>query len=267
MTFEEEIKTALPRKALERWKNVTLLESVDSTNNFLKNMAGKGIAPYGHCVIADFQSSGRGRLGRSFSSPRGKGIYLSYLMSSHGIPIESMATITAYVAVCVREAIFEVCGIEAGIKWVNDIVYGGKKICGILTETSRGESSGIIIGIGVNVNHVPEDFPSELSDIATSLKMISGKEHSRGLLCSAIIKKLDTLCSAFPSDKDYYLSEYRKHCDVSGKRVRVIKDGEERLGTAVGISDDFGFIADFDDGRRETLTAGEVSVRGFYGYI
>ena len=255
----------------KRCGSITVLDTVDSTNTYLRNLLQKKCAGAGDCVIADMQTGGRGRLGRSFSSPAGMGVYLSYCINIKDADPRELSQITAWICVAIRDAILECFGIESDIKWVNDLVFGGKKLCGILTEISVtgeiGKACDVVAGIGVNVNQMPENFPKDVRDIATSIKMISGKDDDRAKLCAAIINKLDKLCRDFPCEKGYYLSEYRKNCAVIGKKVRIIKNDIQRTGTAIGVDDDFGLIINFDDGVRETVTGGEVSVRGFYGYI
>lgn len=247
------------------------LESVDSTNTYLKELAGKGEVSFYDCVVADTQTSGRGRLGRSFSSAKGKGIYLSYLINPKGASPEEISKITAWGAVAVRDAIFEVCGVSAGIKWVNDLVYESRKICGILTEMSFGGESGriqsLIMGIGINVNHDRDDFPADLRDTATSLKLLTGIEADREKLMAVLVQKLDKLNDDFPQKKEYYLEEYRSSCVVPGKKIKIIKSGNERIGTAIGIDEDFGLEVVYDDGEKQIVRDGDVSVRGFYGYI
>lgn len=247
------------------------LVSIDSTNTYLKELAKKGEAHFYDCVIAETQTGGRGRLGRSFSSAKGKGIYLSYLIDPKSALPHELSEITAWGAVAVRDAICEVCGTDTKIKWVNDLVYETKKICGILTEMSFGAENGkiqsVVMGIGINVNHDTKDFPDEIRDIASSVKMLTGRHTDIEKLISVLVQKLDKLNDDFPLNKDYYLTEYRKNCAVLGKRIRIIKGDTERIGTAADISANFGLVVDFDDGGRETVTDGEVSVRGFYGYI
>lgn len=247
------------------------LETVDSTNTYLKELAKKGEASFSDCVVADTQTGGRGRLGRSFSSSKGKGIYLSYLINPKSASPEDISRITARGAVAVRDAIYEVCAVKAGIKWVNDLVYDSRKLCGILTEMTFGAQAGkiqsVIMGIGINVNHDVLDFPQELRETATSLKILTGNVTDIGTLVTVLVQKLDKLNDDFPYGKEYYLSEYRKSCVVPGKRIRIIKNGAERVGTALGIDEDFGLEVLFDDGKKETVTDGDVSVRGFYRYI
>jgi len=247
------------------------LESIDSTNTYLKELSKNGEAQCCDCVVADTQTGGRGRLGRSFSSVQGKGVYLSYLIDPKDASPKSLSEITAWGAVAVRDAISEVCGIRPQIKWVNDLVYNSRKICGILTEmtfgTEVGKIQSVVMGIGINVNHDTQDFPEEIRDIASSVKIMTGRQTDIEKLITVLVQKLDKLCDDFPTEKQHYLSEYRKSCAVTGKRIRIIKGDTQRTGTAVDISEDFGLVIDFDDGKRETVTDGEVSVRGFYGYI
>ncbi len=247
------------------------LECVDSTNTYLKKLSLDGKASFYDCVIADTQTSGRGRLGRSFASTAGKGIYLSYLLNPKNATPSEIAKITAWGAVAVRDALYSFCGIDTGIKWVNDLVFGGRKVCGILTEMTFGLENGkihsVIMGIGINVNHDETDFPEELRSVATSAKIINGEKTDIDGLCEKLLLNLDKLNDDFPKNKEYYLSEYRKSCVVTGKRIRIIKGDAERCGTALDIDDNFGLVVAFDDGKTETVTDGDVSVRGFYGYI
>ena len=215
------------------------LETVDSTNTYLKELVKKCEADFGDCVIADRQTAGRGRLGRSFSSVAEKGIYFSYLFDPKNACPEDISRITAWGAVAVRDAICEECG----------------------------KIQSVVMGIGINVNHDTEDFPEEIRNIATSLKLISGKNMDKNALVLKLKEKIDKLCMDFPNAKEYYLSEYKKSCAVLNKRIRIIKNDTERLGTALDIDEDFGLVVSFDDGKKETVRDGDVSVRGFYGYI
>ena len=152
----------------ERMETVECIDSVDSTNKSLRELADSG-ARDGTVLLANCQTAGRGRLGRAFVSPRDKGIYLSLLLRPRLAPRDTTA-LTAWTAVAARRAIKKVCGLDTGIKWVNDIVHNGRKLCGILTEMSvEGETGAInciIVGIGINVNETAEDFPDELRDKA-----------------------------------------------------------------------------------------------------
>ena len=160
------------------WKK-TYLSEIDSTNRYLKELAATG-APEGTVVIANKQSAGRGRLGRSFFSPEEKGIYMSILLRPE-IELERAVLITSMAAVAVARAVERVSTIPAQIKWVNDIFINRKKVCGILTEaginTEKGSLDYAVLGIGVNVGSM--EFPAELKEIATSVSNECGKEVSK----------------------------------------------------------------------------------------
>lgn len=243
--------------------NLITLTETDSTNNVLKKMASEG-APSGTVVTADCQTAGKGRLGRTFSSPAGKGIYLSYLMRPD-TDMELISTITCYAAVAVSNAIHSVCNITPSIKWVNDLQINGKKVCGILTEMT---GNAVIIGIGINVNNAPSDLPEEIRGIASSIRQETGLDHdiSREALISELIKELDKINRTFPSLHEEYLSAYRSMCSTVGLDVSVVSAHNHtsevpRPGKAVGIGDDFSLCVLFDDGHTEELRSGEVSVR------
>ena len=150
-------------------------DTVDSTNTVCKNLAAQG-APSGTAVIARRQTAGRGRMGRSFESPEGLGLYLSVLWRPEGTP-EDLLPLTPMAAVSAAMAIRRVTGAPVRIKWPNDLVLGGRKLCGILTELeSGGEGLALVIGIGLNVSQRREDFPPELRETAGSLVMLTGRE-------------------------------------------------------------------------------------------
>ncbi len=253
-----------------RAENVCFFDSVDSTNTVLKGLAAKG-AGSGTVVIADHQTGGKGRRGRSFDSPSRAGIYLSYLFKPES-GFDKISDLTSWTAVAVADAIRNAYGLDSNIKWVNDLLMNRKKICGILTEASvEGESGFIdtcIIGIGVNVNE--QEFPPELSEIATSISIENGrKTFLRARLASEIIKAMDRLASEWP-DSSYYLERYRELNITTGSSITAYTlmagNGQGRTGTAIAINDDFSLKVEFSDGTTEDLKSGEVSVRGLYGY-
>lgn len=253
-----------------RSEDVYFFASVDSTNTVLKGLAAKG-AGSGTVVIADHQTGGKGRRGRSFSSPSGAGIYLSYLFKPES-GFDKISDLTSWTAVAVADAIRTAYGLDSNIKWVNDLLMNRKKICGILTEASvEGESGYIdtcIIGIGVNVNE--QEFPPELSEIATSVSIENGgKRFPRARLASEMIKTMDRLASDWP-DSSYYLERYRELNITTGSTITAYPlmagNGQGRTGTAIAINDDFSLKVKFSDGSTEDLKSGEVSVRGLYGY-
>lgn len=253
----------------ERIKTILCLDTVDSTNKRIREMSFEG-APEGQIVIANEQTSGRGRMGRSFASPKDKGIYLSMLLRPKGLPAGS-TTITAWTAVAVSNAIHTVCGIRPGIKWVNDLVLNSKKLCGILTEMSVESEGGhiqhIIIGIGLNVNEDKWDFPQDIQQIATSLSLETGSSFSRAQLAAEIIKELDILKASWPQDKQTYLDAYRRFSVTVSRDVRIIGSSFEKLGVATAINDDFSLAIKYEDGTEGNVSTGEVSVRGLYDYV
>lgn len=246
------------------------LDSVDSTNNYAKSLAASGGGfRDGTAIAADEQTGGRGRLGRSFASPKGKGVYLT-LLYRPDIPPAKAVNLTAYVAVAVCDGIEAATGLRPGIKWTNDIVLDGRKLCGILTEMGvEGESGALqylITGIGINANHAPEDFPPEVRPIAASLAMALGRPVERGRLCACVINALDDMYRAWLGDGGDYRQRYRAGCLTLGRPVRVIRPDGTADAFAEDIDPDFGLIVRYPDGRRETVTSGEVSVRGLFGY-
>ncbi len=245
-------------------------DSVDSTNNYLKREAVHG-APDGTVAIADEQTGGRGRRGRSFQSPSGKGIYLSVLMRPQISP-NALLPLTGLGAVAVCNAVERVCAVRPQIKWTNDLVLGGRKLCGILTELSlEGESGALqyaVMGIGVNVLHERTDFDGDVAGIATSLALETGKNVSRAALAAAMIEELDALYAALCGGQTQpYLARYRRDCLTIGREVQLLwQDAREKV-VALDVDDELGLIVRRADGTVETVRTGEVSVRGLYGYV
>lgn len=254
---------AAPR---ENWR---VLAEVDSTNTACKRLAAEN-APDGTVVIADCQTGGKGRRGRSFLSPAGMGLYLSVLWRPD-CPPEKLLPLTALSAVAVCRAIQRLGGVSPAIKWPNDLVMGERKICGILTELSLEGESGhvdyVISGIGVNCRQRPEDFPPELRDIAGSLDMALPVQVKRAALAAALMEELDVLRREVLLRPELWLEDYRRRCLTVGRRVQVIR-GEERIeAEALAVDERFGLVVRYDSGETETLRSGEVSVRGLYGYV
>ncbi len=239
------------RSGLLRWP-----EEVDSTNTRLKEWAGEG-ASAGSVVLSERQTAGRGRLGRSFASPPG-GLYLSYLLRP-GLAPEELGEITAWAAVAVRRALERCCGLQPEIKWVNDLLWQGKKLCGILCETALrgGQVTSLIVGVGVNVSTAEEDFPPELRRTAASLGSLGLPVPDRSVLASELIRALDALAAGFPREREAYLKEYRDACVTLGKRV-TLSDGSEAFAEALG--DDFSLLLREPDGSRRTLRSGEATL-------
>jgi BirA family biotin operon repressor/biotin-[acetyl-CoA-carboxylase] ligase len=249
-------------------QNLTFFEQVDSTNLYAKRIAEGGFLD-GTVIMADEQLNGRGRMGRTWVSPKGKGIWMSIMLKPKINPADaSKVTLLAACAVC--RAIEEISGLYTKIKWPNDIVLNGKKLCGILTEMSA-EIDGInylIIGIGVNVNIDLDDFPKELQEIATSIKIEKGDKVIRKELAAAIINNFERYYKGFiktGSIKDY-INEYKERSAVLSKEVIVTSSTLELRGTVVDISEEGQLQLELYDGSIKEIISGEVSVRGLTGY-
>lgn len=244
------------------------LDRVDSTNNLLKRLALEG-AQEGTVAVADEQTAGRGRLGRSFQSPPEAGIYISFLLRPQ-VPPERAVNLTACAAVAVCDAVEAACGLSPQIKWTNDVLLERRKICGILTEMSvEGETGAlqyIVLGIGVNVNQALEDFPRELRDMAGSVAMAAGHRVDRGRLAAELINAVDEMYDRWRQGV-WSVERYRARCATLGRPVRVIRGGTETDAFAEDVDDNFGLVVRYGDGRRETVISGEVSVRGLEGYV
>lgn len=243
-------------------------DTIDSTNTRAKELAKAG-APHGTVLIAGTQTGGRGRLGRSFSSPAGMGVYLSAILRPRCKPEELMhLTCAAGVAAC--QAVEQTCGIYPDIKWANDLVWKTKKLGGILTELGIGADRTVeyaIIGIGINCNQAPEDFPAELQSIATSVRQIAKTACTPALLTGKLVEGLHQMDAGLLSEKSNIMNTYREYCITPGSAVSVVQGDTCRHGTALEIDDDGGLLVQFCDGTVKTVASGEVSIRGMYGYV
>ena len=242
-------------------------ETIDSTNNYAKELATQG-APGNTFVIANQQTGGRGRMGRSFHSPEGKGLYLSMILRPQEEASELMhLTCAAAVAAC--DAVEATCGSRPGIKWTNDLVCNKQKLGGILTELGFNGSKldYAIIGIGINCSHEQTDFPSELQDMATSLSLAYGNPITPQDLEPHLISALTKLSECLSKGKSMLLSQYRKDCITLGKEISILQGENIRHGKAIDMDDEGGLIVELSDGKIETIAFGEVSVRGMYHYL
>ena len=253
---------AAPR---EDWE---VLQSVDSTNSACRRLALEN-APDGTAVMADCQTAGRGRRGRSFQSPAGKGLFFSILWRPVCEPVK-LLPLTALSAVAVCRAIRRVCGVRAQIKWPNDLVVCNRKLAGILTEMAvEGESglvSHVVVGIGINVHQQAEDFEGEVRDIATSLDLAAGGSVCRAALAAALLEEMDMLRREILFAPGKWLEDYRTACVNIGKPVQLLRGERREQVLAVAVDQRFGLVVRHGDGTEETVRSGEVSVRGLYGY-
>lgn len=233
-------------------------EETASTNLAAKQWAIQG-APHGSMVVAQRQSGGRGRLGRSFASPGG-GLYLSIVLrpGQSGNPV----LVTAAAAVAVSRAVQQLCGIQLQIKWVNDLFYNGKKVCGILCEAATNMETGsmeyIVAGIGINYRTPQSAFAPELQPVATSLYPGGQATVPRAQLAAAVHTQLLALFETL--DSRDFLPEYRAHSLVLGKQVTVLAQ-PPYTATAIGINDDAHLLVQTASGQTETLCAGEISIK------
>jgi len=244
-------------------------DTIDSTNTRAKKMAAEG-APHGTVLVAGAQTGGRGRLGRSFQSPQGMGVYLSVILRPK-CPPDALMHLTCAAAVAMLDAIRDCAGFVPGIKWTNDLVCGKKKLGGILTELAVNPQTHLVdsavIGIGINCLQKDTDFPHEISDIATSLSISAGRAISPARLAASMVSALHRMDGVLLTEKDQILQKYRRCCITLGQNVSIVKGDAVSYGKAVDLDEDGALIVQRPDGSIETVQSGEVSVRGMYGYI
>lgn len=263
---KSELESSLALSGTDMLNKLISLNEVDSTNTRAKLEAEKG-APDWTLVIADKQTGGKGRRGRGFTSPAGVGIFMTLILKPKFLPTKaSMLTLISGMAVC--KGIREMTKLEAMIKWPNDIVVNGKKICGILTEMSSELEAinYIVTGIGINVNN--EDFSAELKDKATSIKLETQKNFRRSDIIASVLKHFKTYYDIFLKTTDLSLlkDEYNSFMINTGKNILVVQDGESYEAVAKSIDNDGELIIE-RDGQISKIISGEVSVRGVYGYV
>lgn len=253
----------LPKEIKAFWET-----SVDSTNLSAVRLAQQTDAQM-VLAIADEQTQGRGRRGRSWSSPMGQSLYMSLLLKRPPIKPENASMLTLVIGLSAVQCVRELTECSAQIKWPNDAVIGDKKICGILTEM-RVDEDGIrhvVLGVGVNLN--AGEFPEELKDRATSLYLETGKKYDRAetaaLLCRCFLENYHTFLKT--QDMSGLLEEYNGALINLGRQVKVLDPRGEYTGTAGGITPRGELRVTRPDGKEEVIYAGEVSVRGLYGYV
>lgn len=248
-------------------KKVHFFEETDSTNNVIKKLAENG-AEHGTLAIAEIQTAGKGRRGRSWSSPKGSGIWMSFLLRPQIAP-EKASMITLVAALAARKAVYEITGMDALIKWPNDIVLSGKKICGMLTEMSAEMEwiNYVVVGIGFNVN--TEEFPEEIRNVASSMKIEGGKAYTRSEVVAAFGSAFEEYYAHFieTGDLSKLLEEYNGHLANMDNKVRIIEMNQEFTGTSHGINELGELLVTDEAGQEHVIRSGEVSVRGIYGYV
>ncbi len=269
---EEEIGSHLRTEKMGQ--SCVCFEETDSTNTRAKQLAEEGM-PHGTLVCAERQTVGKGRRGKGWSSPPGEAIYMSVLLRPQILPAHaSMLTLVMGLAAAqaCNEILREILEDEAPavqIKWPNDLVLKERKIAGILTELSTEVDyiNHIVVGIGINVN--TEQFPEEIAGTAISLYQAAGRKFSRAKLTARCMERLEACYETFLKTEDLSLlqEDYGRLLVNTGKGVRVMEPGNEYVGTALGINDRGELLVRREDGSVTAVYAGEVSVRGVYGYV
>lgn len=259
----------LESRMTTRWAGhpVTFYEAVGSTNLQAKLDAENGYGQ-GALVVADMQTAGRGRRGRTWNSPAGTNVYFTLILKPEYRPgLASMVTLV--MALAVAEGIRSTCGVDAGIKWPNDIVVDGRKVCGMLTEMSveRDYIHHVVVGVGINVGL--QEFSPEIAATAVSLEQVCGKKVSRAELVVNVMKAFEDYYDGFEKECSFagLMEQYNRLLVNCGREVRVLDPKGEYQGVSKGINETGELLVELADGAVKTVYAGEVSVRGVYGYV
>ena len=271
MAAETEIHTSAILKMLHTdWagKNPVFRAVTGSTNTDAAELAAAG-AVHGTLVIADRQQAGRGRRGRVWESPAGENVFMSIVLRPR-IPAEKAPMLTLVMALALAEGISAISGVQAGIKWPNDIVIHRHKICGILTEmhmNSDGSIRDIVIGVGINVNM--QEFPASIRDMAGSLYTETGEKYDRNELIASVMEHFEKNYDIFAEAESLapLKAAYEKRLLNLGQEVRVLDSAGEYTGRALGITLTGELTVESENGNITEVNAGEVSVRGLYGYV
>lgn len=259
----------LESRMTTRWAGHPLLfhESVDSTNLQAKRAAENGYGQ-GALVVTDMQTAGRGRRGRAWSSPPGANVYFTLILKPEYQPDEA-SLVTLVMALAVAKGIRVSCGVEPGIKWPNDIVADGKKVCGILTEMSaeKNHIHYVVVGAGINVGL--QDFPPEIAPKAVSLEQVCGRKIARAPLVANVMKAFEDYYDIFERERSFagLTEQYNSLLLNCGREVRILDPGGEYGGVSRGINERGELLVELADGGVTAVYAGEVSVRGIYGYV
>ena len=240
---------------------VSVEQVVDSTNTMLVKQAGQGVAE-GCVLVAGQQTAGKGRVGRTFFSPKDTGLYISLLLRPSQIPASQAVRITTMAAVAMCEAIKEVTGQTAGIKWVNDVFFDGKKICGILTEGGLSMETGCldyaVLGVGINVYEPEGGFPEEIKDIAGAL-LKDRKSDVRNHLAASLLNHFYSYYGNLNDNS--YAKKYKDSSLALGKEVNVLNGQIQRKAFVIDIDEECHLLVRYEDGTEEALSNGEISIK------
>jgi BirA family biotin operon repressor/biotin-[acetyl-CoA-carboxylase] ligase len=255
------------------WAGRTLYyKDVTTSTNTDAKQYGEAGAPHGTTVVADMQTAGKGRRGRQWQSPAGTNIYFTILVKPDFSP-DKASMLTLVMALSVAEAIEELINVKTGIKWPNDIVVNRKKVVGMLTEMAMtpelDEIQYVVIGTGVNVNTALDELPEEIRETATSLKQESGQPVDRAALLERMLTRFEHNYEIFEQTLDLsgLAKAYEQHLINVDAQVRVLDPAGEYTGISRGITGTGELIVEREDGSIVNVYAGEVSVRGLYGYV
>lgn len=263
---EQEIRRRLSEETSKWYPNIFCFDEIDSTNLEARRKILKGHGN-GTVIVSEMQSAGKGRLGRHWESPKGTGIWFSVILEP-GVSLQETSQYSFVMAVAVAEAIRKVTGLPAELKWPNDILIDGKKVCGILLElvAELTQVQQLIVGIGVNANQEMTDFPEDVRKKATSLAVVSGETVKRTELLGTILEKIQENCILL--EKKGFKEIRTKWMDLScviGKEVQVVKSGDVLLyGIAEGIDESGALLVQTESGT-EHIIAGDVSLRAKNG--
>ena len=262
---KEKIEAALTTSVIGR--ELYYYDETDSTNIRAK-LAGETDGTHGALFVANEQNAGRGRRGRAWSTPKGTSIAMTFLLRPD-VPIENVSRLTILSALATARALADTAGLQAQIKWPNDVVLNGKKLVGILTEMSAQMNyiEYLVTGIGINANL--REFPEELEDKATSLQKEIGHKVNRSALIAECMEKIEENYEIFVKTQDLsgLMAAYQEALVNQDQQVRVLEPGHEYTGVARGINAMGELLVEKEDGTITEVYAGEVSVRGLYGYV
>ena len=259
-TISDEIHT--------KWagKTVHFAKETDSTNEWCKRMSKEG-AEHGTLAVAEFQSAGKGRLGRRWTAPEGSSVMMSILLRPEFEP-QYASMLTLVMGLSVAQAVKEL-DVEVSIKWPNDVIASGKKLCGILTESSSDLEyiNYVVVGIGVNCNQT--EFPEEIREIASSICLETGRTVDRTRLLAEFFNCFEVCYETFLETEDLQglVEDYNARLINRGKEVKIVEKEKETVLKAVGVDQHGGLIVEDAEGKRRSIISGEVSVRGLYGYV
>ena len=253
----------LDKKRLEQYfdqkLNITIFDELDSTNNYLKKIGSQG-EKENQLVIALSQTGGRGRMGRTFYSPNGTGIYFSLLLHPK-LYAEKSLFLTVMAAVSVAETVMKYNKNDVKIKWVNDIYIDGKKVCGILTEGAVNNSKKLdyaVVGIGINIVAPENGFPDDIKDNATAIFPGNTEENIKEKIVADVINRF---FSMYNGDDNDYIKRYREYSYLIGKEINIIQGDSTRPATVIDITDKCHLLVKNEKGEIEEISSGDVSVR------